>query len=227
MAFGGPPIAPEIGRRVREIHKQIRGVDWRGEPYNSLEPKAYAWVHATLYYAGFRARDLFVGPASREFREGAYAEWRGLGRLVGVRWRDLPEDLDEFNQYCEEMIANTIGWTPATDEVLETIQARPIAPYPFLRSRAGQLATFPVYRALSLATAGLMTPELRERLGVSWSRANQAELSSIAAASRAAGKVSSRPFRFAQRYLKWRQAAIARGDVARERELKSRTAVTA
>jgi uncharacterized protein (DUF2236 family) len=111
--------------------------------------------------------------------------------------------------------------------VLETMQARPAAPYPFLRNRLGQVALFPAHRALSLATVGFLTPGLRERLGVDWSRGKQAELRSIAAASRAAGKVSNRPFRFAQRYLKWRQKAIARGDVARERELKSRAAVTA
>lgn len=226
MAFGGPQIAPGIGRRVREIHKQIRGVDWRGEPYNSLEPKAYAWVHATLFYAGFRARELFVGSPRRELLEGAYDEWRGLGRLVGVRWRDLPESVDEFYEYCDEMIANEIGWTPATDEVLETMAERPVAPFPVLRSRLGRAALFPAHRALSLATIGLMTPELRDRLGVSWSQAKEAELRSIAAAARMAGRVSNRPFtNFGPRYLKYRRKAIARGDVAHERELRSRTAV--
>lgn len=226
ISFGGPRIAPEIGRRVREMHKKIRGTDWRGEPYHALEPGAYAWVHATLFYAGFKARKLFVGSWPRERMDGAYQEWRGLGRLVGVRWRDLPETVEEFYEYCDEMIAGELGWTPATDEVLETMAARPEVPLPILRSRVGQTALFPAHRALSLATIGLLTPQLRERLGVSWSRAKQAELASIAAAARAAGRVSDRPFTgFSRRYLKYRQAAIARGDVASPRELPSRTAV--
>lgn len=228
MAFGGPQIAPEIGRRVREIHKQIRGVDWRGEPYNSLEPKAYAWVHATLFYAGFKARELFIGPPRPELMDGAYQEWRGLGRLVGVRWRDLPETVEGFYEYCDEMIAGELGWTPATDEVLETMADRPRIPHRVLGSVAGRTALLPAFRALNLATVGLLTPELREKLGVEWSRAKQAELNSVAAASRAAGRISSRPFTgVGERYLKYRKAAIARGEVAKQRELRSRNAVAA
>src|SRR3954469_24863750 len=46
--YGGPQLASHIGRRVRAMHKTIKGVRPDGERYHALEPTAYAWVHATL-----------------------------------------------------------------------------------------------------------------------------------------------------------------------------------
>src|SRR5579859_4593425 len=89
LVYGGRD-AVQAGRRLREIHKGFRGTRDDGQPYYALEPEAYAWVHATLidtYVAGHAAFGRPMGP--REV-EQFYAEYRGLGRLIGVRERDLP-----------------------------------------------------------------------------------------------------------------------------------------
>ena len=62
MVYGGPELAWDTGRRVREMHKQIKGKLPNGEPYHSLEPEAYAWVHATLADSIVRSHERFVGP---------------------------------------------------------------------------------------------------------------------------------------------------------------------
>src|SRR4051794_18954650 len=40
--YGGPDLAAEIGRRVRGMHRSIKGVRPDGERYHALEPAAYA-----------------------------------------------------------------------------------------------------------------------------------------------------------------------------------------
>src|SRR5947209_162377 len=98
LAYGGLD-AVAAGRRLREVHKQFRGVRADGERYSALEPNAYAWVHATVlnsYIAGHRH---FGRPMSDSQREGFYKEYRGLGRLIGVRERDLPPDWAGFRRY--------------------------------------------------------------------------------------------------------------------------------
>ncbi len=47
LQYGGRDAAP-MGHRLREIHKEFKGVKPNGERYHALEPGAYAWVHATL-----------------------------------------------------------------------------------------------------------------------------------------------------------------------------------
>lgn len=44
--YGGESAAEE-GRRLRELHKNIRGTDTHGRDYHALTPAYYAWVHAT------------------------------------------------------------------------------------------------------------------------------------------------------------------------------------
>ena len=44
------------------MHKQIKGELPNGEPYHSLEPEAYALVHATLADSIVRSHLRFVGP---------------------------------------------------------------------------------------------------------------------------------------------------------------------
>src|SRR5262245_53611255 len=48
MVYGGPAAASEMGRRMREMHREIRGELPDGRAYHALEPDAFAWVHATL-----------------------------------------------------------------------------------------------------------------------------------------------------------------------------------
>ena len=46
--YGGPELAGEIGVRVRNMHKTIKGTKSDGSRYSAMEPDAFAWVHATL-----------------------------------------------------------------------------------------------------------------------------------------------------------------------------------
>jgi uncharacterized protein (DUF2236 family) len=186
MVYGGPVAAGEMGRSLRSFHKRIRGVAPDGRLYNALEPEAYAWVHATLAEAIVRAHERFGRPLALEQREQFWSEWRALGRLLGIRERDLPAGWSAFETYVRGMLDGTLAHTQAVDEVLAAI-ARPSAPgLPLLSEPVWVLARAPMGHVLSLASVGLLAPELRERFGLHWSRAHEVELRALGATMRAA-----------------------------------------
>ncbi len=214
MTYGGPDLAGEMGRRIREMHKQIKGVKPDGERYHALEPEAYAWVHATLADSIVRGSALLARPIPARELEDFWGSWRRGGRLIGVRESDLPETWAEFGDYFEQM-AGRLERTAAVGEVLESLEAPKRPPVPFLSERAWRLARIPAMRQTLLVTGGLLSPALRERFGIPWTRSRERQLRVLAAASRAATPLLPGSLRnVGPSYLRWRREAIARGDAA-------------
>lgn len=215
MTYGGPDLAAEMGRRIREMHKHIKGVKPDGERYHALEPEAYAWVHATLAHAIVHGHKLLASGIPAGEIDQFYEEWRRAGRLIGVRERDLPETWAEFGEYFDRMVEERLERTAAVDEVLESLK-EPIGPeLPFLPEPVWRLIRVPASHQVSLVSAGLLGPTLRERYGISWSRRKERQLQVLAAASRATSPLLPRRFRVVgPSYLRWRREAIARGDAA-------------
>jgi len=215
MTYGGPTVAAEMGRRIREMHKHIKGVKPDGERYHALEPEAYAWVHATLAHSIVRGHALLGSPIPASELDAFYAEWRRGGRLIGIRERDLPETWAEFGDYFDRMVRERLERTPAVEEVLESLKEPTSPELPFLPERAWRIARIPASLQISLVTGGLLGPKLRELYGVSWSRGKENQLRVLAAASRAATPLLPKALRnVGPSYLRWRHEAIARGDAA-------------
>jgi uncharacterized protein (DUF2236 family) len=215
VTYGGPRLASEVGRRVREMHKQIKGTKPDGEPYHALEPKAYAWVHATLGDAIVTGHRHFGLRLSRSEVEEFWAEWRRSGRLVGVRERDLPEEWSGFRLYFDRMVAERLEDNAAVRDVLAALAEPAPPPLPVLGGRVWEVVRVPLARVFTLATVGLLPPLLRRRLGVNWTRAQQLELRALGRATRAATPLMPRSLRnTGPSYMRWRSEAIARGDVA-------------
>src|SRR5262245_49817049 len=126
MVYGGPAAAAEMGRRLREMHREIRGDRSDGRPYHALEPEAFAWVHATLADSIVRGNELLARPLG-DGVERFWEEWRRYGRLIGVRDGDLPASWGQFQGYFEEMVEERLERTAAVDEVLESLSGR-VAP---------------------------------------------------------------------------------------------------
>ncbi|MGH2953430.1 MAG: oxygenase MpaB family protein [Solirubrobacterales bacterium] len=212
LVYGGREAAA-MGRRLCELHKQIRGTNPDGTSYHALEPEAYAWVHATLLEAALRAHELFVGRLEPHEVDRFYAEYMPLGRLVGVRAGDIPGDWAGFREYFDAMVAERLEHNETVDRVLRSI-VEPPAPPPFMARAAPlwRLLRIAPSRALRLATIGMLSPELRERFGVRWTRTNRAELRAVAAASRAAGPLIPRRLQLmGPGYLRWRADEIYKG----------------
>ncbi len=215
MVYAGAERAGEMGQRIREYHKQIRGVRPDGVRYHALEPEAYAWVHATLAAGIVAAHDRFGCQLSEADRERLWSEWRTLGRLLGIRGRDLPSTWREFGAYFDGTVEDALVRTAAVEEVLEAL-AHPAPPG---LSRAyrplWRLTSMPVGHLVVLATAGLLPVTLRERFGIPWGRVRELELRALSGALRAATPVMpGYLLNTGPGYLQWRSPELARGDVA-------------
>lgn len=213
VVYGGPDLAWEVGRGVRRMHERIKGVRPDGERYHALEPRPYAWVHATLAEAIVRARHLFCSPPlSADEIEGFWTEWRRLGRLVGVRYGDLPETWPELRAYFDEMVERELEDTEAAQEVLSSLRDPAAPPLPWMRESVWRVLRWPPARAGSLVTLGMLPAVLRERLGVEWTSSSERRFRALARVVRASRPLMPPPAReFGRYYLRWRREAIAGG----------------
>jgi uncharacterized protein (DUF2236 family) len=224
MTYGGPPAAAEMGARIRDMHRRIRGVKPDGGSYHALEPEAYAWVHATLADAIVRGHRLLCGPLPPPRIEELYSEWRRAGRLIGIRERDLPSTWGEFGRYFDGMVGERLERTAAVDQVLEALDSPIRPPLPFLTETAWRAVRIPVVHQARLVTEGLLPARLRDLFGIDWGRARRARLRALAACSRAATPLLPRTVRnVGPSYLRWRREAIAPGDAAAPSRLPAAT----
>lgn len=213
--YGGPELAGRIGSRVREMHKGIKGELPGGERYHAMEPSAFAWVHATLVAGVVEGHRRLAKPYTPREKQELYAQWLGVGRLVGVRERDLPETWPEFETYFAGVVARDLCWTPAVPEVLETLSS-PVPPdLPGMSPGLWRVLRAPMSLQLRVMTTGLLPRELRHRLGLRWTRGDARTFSALARASRASGPlIRGTLAEFGPTYVRWRRAALERGDVA-------------
>lgn len=215
MVYGGPKMAADIGGRVREMHRDIKGVKPDGERYHAFEPEAYAWVHATLADAIVRGHEWFGRPMGPDQVEDFYADWRRMGRLVGVREGDLPDGWPAFCAYFDRMAEERLEDNSAVQDVLTSLAEPAEPPIRFLSGAAWRALRIAPARSTSLATIGMLPPTLRGRFGVRWTKGQERQLRVLAAASRAVTPLMPSSLRnVGPRYLRWRREALARGDVA-------------
>jgi len=210
LVYGGERAVP-AGRRLRELHQRFTGVREDGERYHALEPSAYAWVHATLIETYVAGHAHFGTPMTAAETERFYREYRGLGRLIGVRERDLPETWQGFRQYFERVTRAELIHNESVDRVLRAIRHVPPPPgqMPELLWRTIRI---PAADALRLGGVGPMSPELRKRLRIGWGWPDELRFRALGIASRSLSPLLPESLRVTgPAQLAYRQQAIARG----------------
>ena len=219
FVYGSPADAARAGRRLREMHRTIKGVAPDGRRYHALEPEAYAWVHATLGEVILASHRQFGRQMSRDEVERFYGEWRALGRLLGVRDRDLPEDWAGFRVYIDDMVDQRLEDNDVVQTVIRTLRSPAPPPYvDALPPAAWRVLRKPAARATELTTAALLPPRLRARVGLTIDARDARELRALAAVSRRATPLMPRGLRrIGPGYLRMRREAIERGDFASRR----------
>jgi uncharacterized protein (DUF2236 family) len=216
LVYGGTEAVP-AGRRLRALHKGFQGKKPDGQRYYALEPKAYAWVHATLLETYVKGHAQFGRPMSRAEVDAFYREYRGLGRLIGVRQNDLPGNWDSFREYFDDMVEHELERTDSVDRVLRSVSfaAKPPLPVPDTIWRAARV---PASKALWIGGIGMMAPELRARLGIPWRRSDERAFRAMGRLSRGLEPVLPRSLKVTgPAQLKWRRKAIAHGPLGPQR----------
>jgi uncharacterized protein (DUF2236 family) len=211
LVYGGAD-AVAMGRRLRALHKGFKGTREDGKPYYALEPEAYAWVHATLLETYVAGHELFGRPMRADQKERFYREYRGLGRLIGVRDRDLPATWSEFRTYFDATCANELVRTVSVDRVIAATQGEVPPPLPIMPELLWRAIRVPASRAMWLGGIGMLSPELRHRFGVSWTARDERQFRAIGRASRALTPVLPRPLQIVgPAQLRMRRRAFERG----------------
>ncbi|MGH3861326.1 oxygenase MpaB family protein [Actinokineospora sp.] len=180
LIFAGDRALDEAAR-LRELHKTIKGVDQHGERYHALNPEAYWWVHATLFETTLGYKDLLGERITVPDQERMYAEWRQLGRILGLRNHHMPDTLAGFHDYFADVVETRLEDNDSVRDVLDSVQLRgvPKPPVWFVPGFAWNLAK-PVNRELlRLTTVGLLPPRMRELAGLNWTAGDEKRLRRI------------------------------------------------
>jgi uncharacterized protein (DUF2236 family) len=132
-----------------------------------------------------------------------------------VRPRDLPATWAEFPDYFTAMIEEELEDNPTVHTVLDTL-AKPAPPeIPGVPPALWRRMRKPLSAQLRLSTVGMLPPLLRFKLRLPWTRNDAIAFRALTAASRASRPLIRGPLSdFGPQYIRWRRAALARGDVA-------------
>jgi uncharacterized protein (DUF2236 family) len=166
VAFGPRADADRLTRRVRAMHRRVRG-ELReaagpfpaGTPYAADDPELLLWILAALADSAQRVYAKYVRPLSGEERESLWRDYRLVGRLFGLRVRDMPRDVAAFDAYVGEMLASPeLHVTPRARELAVDIVLDPPVP----------LALRPLRELIKQTTVGLLPTPVRRQYGFGW-----------------------------------------------------------
>lgn len=166
ITFGSRVEAARVTRRVRSMHRRVRGELSEpagpfpaGTPYAADDPDLLLWILATLADSALVVYERYVGGLDRIRRDAFWQDYRVIGRLFGLRDDEMPASIEEFEAYMANMLAS--GDLHVTDEARELaiqIVMRPPVP----------LHVRPLLELANFVTVGLLPADLRRQYGFSW-----------------------------------------------------------
>ena len=166
IAFGPAAKAERATRRVRAMHRRVRGVLAEpvgrfpaGTPYAADDPELLLWVLACLADSSLLAYERYVARLSDGEHEAYWQDYRVIGGLFGLADGDMPDDYAAFRAYMDEMVGgDALHVSPQVRELAVQIVMRPPVP---LQAR-------PLLELFNFVTVGLLPGNLRRQFGFSW-----------------------------------------------------------
>src|SRR3954454_8465673 len=98
VGFGTRTDADRVTRRVRAMHRR----------YKVDRPDLLLWVLFTLVDSGLVVYQLYVDKLSHEEQAGYWEDYKQVGRLFGLRDRDMPDTLEDLREYRREMLEGDV-----------------------------------------------------------------------------------------------------------------------
>jgi uncharacterized protein (DUF2236 family) len=112
ITFGTRADADRMTRRVRQMHRTVRGTLPEavgrypaGTPYRADDPRLLMWILYTLIDSAIVMYETYVGRLRHEVRERLWQDYRVVGRLFGLRATQMPGDYPELLAYGREILA--------------------------------------------------------------------------------------------------------------------------
>jgi uncharacterized protein (DUF2236 family) len=166
IGFGDKEQAQKATRRVRAIHRKVHGelpeAAGRypaGTPYAADDPELLLWILACMADSALVVYQRYVRSLSRAERDAFWQDYKVVGREFGLRQRDMPDAIEDFEAYMADMVTGDhLFVTPQARELALQIVMRPPVP---LRAR-------PAVEVANFVTVGLLPPPVRRLYGLSW-----------------------------------------------------------
>jgi len=165
IVFGSRAEAQRVTRRVRVMHRRVSGrlptaigSYPAGTPYRADDPELLLWVLFTLVDSAEVVYSRYVQPLTREQRAGLWEDYKVIGKLLGLRVRDMPKTLEDLDAYRRHMLEG--------DELLVTDWARRRARQIVL-SPPIPLRFRPLLETANFITIALLPDRIREQYGFS------------------------------------------------------------
>jgi uncharacterized protein (DUF2236 family) len=179
--FGTREQAEQTGRAVRAMHGRVKGVtdeDYgpipAGTTYAASDPALGLWVLASLADSALVYHERIFGSLDRDDRERYWAEYRRVGKLLGLPDDSMPRTHADLRDYVDGRLTDGSLWI--NDERREAAKGLVLAPPPF--KPLARIAVMPLHETIKLVSVGMLPAEIRALLGFSWDPAREALLRS-------------------------------------------------
>jgi uncharacterized protein (DUF2236 family) len=111
IGFGSREDADRATSHVRSMHRRVRGRIQEptgsypsGTPYRADQPDLLLWVLFTLVDSAIVVYQLYVDRLDDDEQAAYWDDYKQVGRLFGLRDRDMPDSLADLREYKREML---------------------------------------------------------------------------------------------------------------------------
>jgi uncharacterized protein (DUF2236 family) len=111
IGFGSRAHADRVTKRVRAMHRQVRGRLREavgpypaGTPYAADDPELLLWVLFTLVDSALAVYRRYVGPLSDDEEAAYWEDFKIVGGLFGLRYGDMPDSVADLDAYRRRML---------------------------------------------------------------------------------------------------------------------------
>src|SRR5690242_1633798 len=141
IAFGTRAEADRRTRRVRAVHRRVRGTldepagrFSAGTPYRADDPDLLLWILGSLADSAMLAHGKYVRRLDGAARDALWRDYRIVGGLFGLADEDMPGTIADFDAYMratitgEDLFVTDAARELATDVVLHPPVPAPLRP---------------------------------------------------------------------------------------------------
>lgn len=174
IAFGPREKADRMTRRVRAMHRKVRG-ELRedagrfpaGTPYGADDPDLLLWILACLVDSALVVYAKYVAPLSDDERDDYWQDYKVIGRLFGLADADMPDTIDDFDRYFTGMLEGP--------DLHVTSRARELGIQIVMKPPIPTVAR-PLMELVNQITVGLLPNRVRRGYEFSWDPVRAAAL---------------------------------------------------
>jgi uncharacterized protein (DUF2236 family) len=166
ITYGTRTAADRATARVRAVHSRVRGELSEpvghfpaGTPWAADDPELLLWIIATLVDSALLVHQRYVGALTRSERQAYWDDYRVVGGLFGLRDRDMPATIEDFDTYIHDMLAGDVLHVsePARELAIQIVLKPPVP-----------LQVRPLLELANFITVGLLPAGIRRQYGLSW-----------------------------------------------------------